>query len=616
MALFFPARSACVFDTNGERRFAERLDKKLGDDYLCWFNVPVGPKALQPDFMLLHPGRGLLILEVKDWHIDTIDSLELGQVKLRVNDELVVDKNPLTQARTYALEAAVLLEKDPLLQQTSGKYKGKFIMPYGWGVVLTNITRKMFDQQQLGRSIDADRVICQDEMLESTSSEMFQQRLWNMFHQTFPCQLRPEQVDHVRYHLHPEVRINAESGQFGLLSKEQAPLPSLVKVMNLQQEQLARSLGSGHRVIHGVAGSGKTMILGYRSQYLASLSNKPILVLCYNKSLASRLQQVIQQSQARNKIEVLHFHGWCGQLLKRHQLKVAEGQGQYFERQVSSTIAAVDAGDIDPHQYGAILIDEAHDFEADWFKIVVPLLDPETDSLLVLYDDAQSIYKNKKTLNFTFSSVGIQARGRTTVLHTNYRNTLEILMVAKHFAQSIFTENAEQPDDMIPTLSPDSAGRRGDVPELQRFATADDELDYIAERISQLIKLGLSPDKIAVLCRYNNKNNNQVKNAEKALAAKGVIFSSTGDDSGKLGLYGVEPSVKIVTIPSSKGLEFDTVFIPHLNEMPNKKAGLEGEARLLYVAMTRAIETLVFTYHGSSEFTEQVQQAIALTEKY
>ena len=69
MALFFPARSACAFDTTGERRFAERLEKKLEDDYLCWFNVPIGPKALQPDFMVLHPNRGILILEVKDWKL-------------------------------------------------------------------------------------------------------------------------------------------------------------------------------------------------------------------------------------------------------------------------------------------------------------------------------------------------------------------------------------------------------------------------------------------------------------------------------------------------------------------------------------------------------------------
>ena len=94
----------------------------------------------------------------------------------------------------------------------------------------------------------------------------------------------------MRYHLCPEVRVNSQPGQFGLFDATEAPLPSLIKVMDLQQEQLARSLGDGHRVIHGAAGSGKTMILGYRCAHLAKVSVKPILVLCYNKSLAGRLR--------------------------------------------------------------------------------------------------------------------------------------------------------------------------------------------------------------------------------------------------------------------------------------------------------------------------------------
>ncbi len=606
MALFFPARSSCAFDTAGERRFAERLEKKLEDDYLCWFNVPIGPKALQPDFMVLHPNRGILILEVKDWKIDTIHSITKGEAQLKVGSELKMDKNPQAQARVYALEAAVLLQKDALLKQTSGKHQGSLIMPYGWGVVLTNITRKMFDQHDLGAVIDEGRVICQDEMLESTPAEDFQQRLWDMFHQVFPCQLSAEQVNRVRYHFYPEVRVSADSGQFGLLTESHAPLPSLLKVMDLQQEQLARSLGRGHRVIHGVAGSGKTMILGYRGQYLAPLVKKPILVLCYNKSLASRLQQVLHNNSSGQTIEVQHFHGWCAQLLKRHQLKVAEGAGPYFQRQVSSTIAAVESQAIEHHQYSAILIDEAHDFEADWFKVVVPLLDPETDSLLVLYDDAQSIYQNKKSLGFTFSSVGIQARGRTTVLRTNYRNTLEILLVAKHFAHSIFTDSDERQDDRVPTLTPDSSGRRGAIPELHRFSSAEDEWRYIAERIQRLIKLGLSPDKIAILYRYGP----QAERAEQALTQLGIAFVSTRDEKSKRNLYSEQPSVKIVSMFSSKGLEFDTVFIAHLNQMPKKETELQTEARVLYVAMTRAIETLVFTHHHSSAFTQQVQEAI------
>ena len=48
-----------------------------------------------------------------------------------------------------------------------------------------------------------------------------------------------------------------------------------MRVMDLQQEQLARSLGDGHRVIHGVAGSGKTLILGFRCVHLAEMLRKP-----------------------------------------------------------------------------------------------------------------------------------------------------------------------------------------------------------------------------------------------------------------------------------------------------------------------------------------------------
>ena len=49
--------------------------------------------------------------------------------------------------------------------------------------------------------------------------------------------------------------------------------------------------------------------------------------------------------------------------------------------------------------------------EPDWLKLITQMVDPETNSLLLLYDDAQSIYKKKSGLGFTLSSVGIQAKG-------------------------------------------------------------------------------------------------------------------------------------------------------------------------------------------------------------
>jgi hypothetical protein len=45
MATLIPALGACVSRmTAGERRLAERLEHKLDDDYLLWYDVHVGSK--------------------------------------------------------------------------------------------------------------------------------------------------------------------------------------------------------------------------------------------------------------------------------------------------------------------------------------------------------------------------------------------------------------------------------------------------------------------------------------------------------------------------------------------------------------------------------------------
>ena len=113
-----------------------------------------------------------------------------------------------------------------------------------------------------------------------------------MFNYQFPQSLTLPQIDRMRAHLFPEIRIQAVNND--LFAPQEQPaqpvtaIPDIIKVMDMQQELLARSFGEGHRVVHGVAGSGKTLILGFRCWYLAQLHSSPILVLCYNISLARK----------------------------------------------------------------------------------------------------------------------------------------------------------------------------------------------------------------------------------------------------------------------------------------------------------------------------------------
>jgi len=81
-------------------------------------------------------------------------------------------------------------------------------------------------------------------------------------------------------------------------------------------------------------------------------------------------------------------------------------------------------------------------------------------------------------------------------------------------------------------------------------------------------------------------------------------------------LTGQKPSaknkdtVKLVTMHSSKGLEFPVVFVAGLGYLPGKNQEEKEEARLLYVAMTRAMDELILTGHQNSGFVERMRAVV------
>ncbi|WP_038140163.1 3'-5' exonuclease [Thiothrix lacustris] len=593
----------------GEKRFAKRLEQWLEDDYLCWYDLPVGKRQRYADFIIVHPLRGLLLLEVKDWKLDTIHSIDKQFATLLTSNGLKQVFNPLEQARQCAYQLVNQLEQDPQLLSHTGKYRGKLAFPYGYGVVLTNITREQFEATDLNEVLPWNRVLCKDEMQESTAPEDFQQCLWNMFEYQFPKPLTLPMLDRIRWHLFPEIRIGATQGCLFEDSAESSEadsaslLPDIMKVMDMQQEQLARSLGTGHRVIHGVAGSGKTLILGFRCLYLASLLHKPILVLCYNIALAARLRVLMQEQGIADRVNVYHFHDWCAELLRHHHVDPPAYGADYLGTLVQTVIQAVASGHIPRGQYGAVMIDEGHDFQPDWLKLVSGMVDPETDSLLLLYDDAQSIYSKDKGLNFSLSSVGINARGRTTVLKLNYRNTDEVFSFAHHFARS-YLQALDSDEDHIPLLTPQSAGRHGLEPELRHFDSFSKETRTIAYWLQHWHdNRNMAWSEMCVVYRHTP----QGRQLHEALQAAAIPCQWLDSTKTKKQFNPHDDSVKLMTMHSSKGLEFPLVVVAGLGFMPEEGQDIQAEAKLLYVAITRSTEKLLLTYHQETVFTRLMQ---------
>lgn len=615
MVQLIPNLSTCLSKmTAGEKRLARRLEDFLEDDYICWYDIPIGRNARYPDFMILHPVRGLLFLEVKDWKLENIKKITKSRVELLTDNGKVTVANPIEQVRQYAYQVINLLEKDKQLVSSDGSYAGKLKFPYGYGVVFTNITRAQLNKALTPESaqlLPEHMLLCKDEMTEQADPETFQWHLWHMFNYSFQHQLTLPDIERIRWHLFPELRIDQQQGVIEFEHDDEPVnpadnIPEIIRVMDLQQEQLARNLGMGHRVIHGVAGSGKTMILGFRALQLSEIVSKPILVLCFNVTLAAKLRHFSSERGIAQSVHVYHFHDWCGQQLKTYHCSVKDGDAPIWERQVEGVIEGVEQSHIPRAQYGAVLIDEGHDFEPEWLQLITQMVDPETDSLLLLYDDAQSIYRKKAGLNFSLSSVGIKARGRTTILKLNYRNTKEILDFAYRFAEEFISVDEDEEDD-IPVIKPESAGTTGPSPVFRQFEQTSEEHKFIVACIKKWLNAGEPANEIAVIV----PGKNLAKAISGLLQGAGIPSLCMVDKKAKASYSPDREKVSVLSIHSSKGLEFDRVILAGIDNVQYVADELAAQVRLLYVGMTRAKTRLLVTSGNSTVFTERLVNLVA-----
>lgn len=577
--------------THGERRVAQRLESHLGEDCLIWYDIPVGREYRHPDFVVIDPANGLIFLEVKDWKLSTLQHIDPQTVTLLTAQGEKQEQNPLVQVREYACATVESLSREPKLLQSTGLYKGKLNIAWAYGVIFTNITRQQLTSLSDDGAVESlfprALTICQDEMTESVSASAFRSKISGLFTTRFRPAVTPAVRDILRQHLFPEIAIwtKKKSNQ-------------VCRVMDLQQEVLARNLGEGHRVIHGVAGSGKTLILLYRCLYLSETTTRPVLVLCFNIILANYIRDSVAERGLSDKVHVYHFHDWCASAARKFKLNVSR-EGLFFDNCFAALENAVNSGAVTDSGYDAVLVDEGHDFDQRWLSLIARLFDNTTRSLLLMYDDAQSLYRRERALNFSLASVGIQAQGRTSVLRVNYRNPCRILNFAYAFSRDYFDGHHNQE---LPLVLPEACGEEGDIPDIELCQSEAEEARRVVAWLKEKHAVTGRWGDMAVLCPTRYSVDGLTGLLEQHKIPTAISFTS-GD---KKAYSHRDDVVHLMTFQSSKGLEFPYVAVINASFVHK---GAEDESEVipaLYVAFTRATRSLLVTCYKENSISRQL----------
>lgn len=615
--------------TAGERLLFMTLKEHLPSDYIVYYEPEVHGR--KPDYVIIGPDLGIVVLEVKDYTENTLFELTTDEWRIYTNaGQLATVKNPYKQAREYAFHIVNKLKRDKNLIQLEGAHAGNLKFKFGFGVVLTRLKQTHVVRHELHRVVEPDHLLTRDEIDsedEAFSANHLIDKITGMFTVKNNYIMTDDDIKAVRYHLFPEVRISAEFRETAYYNDQLLLSLHNIKAMDLHQESLARQLGDRHRLIRGVAGSGKTFILASRAKML--IRDHPqwrVLVLCYGIPLSRVLRSLIDHmleepedlldlmsiedelvERQKQQIEVRTFHEWL-----HNDMRLRDGQ------ELDALLERLERGEAILPKYDAILVDEGQDFEVSWLRLLSFALNPETQSLLLVEDKAQNIFKRKRSLT---QNLGLDFRGRSKVLTINYRNTAQIVDFAWDFYRkhSVLRHKVKEGSiDGMEIIPPQSTKRKGVRPQIKRCGSFQEEAAWVAACIGKLHRERRIPySQMAVLYRIKQSYYcSYVDMLRRALEKKDVpCYWLTENVHSKRSYDRDEERVTLSTLDSAKGLDFRVVFIVNIENMPfSLEENVEREVSLFYIGMTRAMDWLFLSYSGDSAFTQYLDGMVALPQ--
>lgn len=227
-----------------------------------------------------------------------------------------------------------------------------------------------------------------------------------------------------------------------------------------------------------------------------------------------------------------------------------------------------------------IILDEAQDLAPAELRFFAALVPASLDALFLAGDMGQRIFQHP----YSWSSLGVEVRGRSHTLKVCYRTSQQIRQAADHLLPVVMRDVDGLEDERRGIVSVFD----GPAPRVETFATADDEAKAVRKIIAGWLAEGVAAREIGIF----------VRTPELIARARAAVRDITDADL-------------ITTAPMhlAKGLEFRAVAVMACEQgilpLDDRIADAADEAeldeiyeterRLLYVACTRAREHLLLT---------------------
>lgn len=240
-------------------------------------------------------------------------------------------------------------------------------------------------------------------------------------------------------------------------------------------------------------------------------------------------------------------------------------------------------------RYDSVIIDEAQDLTPVSLRFLVELA-KDSKGIYLTADASQSIYFK----GFSWKEVhdNLQFRGRALSLRRNYRSTREISEAANTFLKT--TNSGDSESLMTRSI------QTGPQPILTSFDSDQNQYEIIVKFLKQMSRhFRLKVSAAAILVPSNSVGKEVAEGVSKAgIPAKFMRGSQLDLDSDE---------VKVITLASSKGLEFPIVALSTLDkDYPRLSQDIDEEEleeelkvarRTLFVGFTRAMRGLLVLYN-------------------